>query len=91
MAPQLCRCDPVEVMIEPAPQHGLIEIEPLLFVTIMPAEAAIGNANASNAKTTTRLMFIPSQDSFSSQFHLEVCLQGIGRLVCIVHLLFQNQ
>jgi hypothetical protein len=56
MANQLFSCDPVEVT--PALE---IEIEPNWLVTIMSAQAAIGNANASNARTNTRLILIPPQ------------------------------
>jgi hypothetical protein len=38
-----------------------IEIVPNWLVRIISAQAAIGNANASNARTTTRLILIPSQ------------------------------
>jgi hypothetical protein len=50
--PQLVSCEPFELM--PAFE---IAIVPNSFVISIPlAQAAIGNANASNAKTTTRLI-----------------------------------
>ena len=58
-------CDPVEVMvvkpIVPNPEPPMFEnaIVPPLFVAIISAQADIGSANASNARTTTtRLMLI---------------------------------
>jgi hypothetical protein len=49
-------------MVMPAVE---IVITPYRFVKLIPsAQAAIGNANASNARTTTRLMLIPSEDFF---------------------------
>jgi hypothetical protein len=67
-------------------------IEPSWFVKLKPsAQAAIGNANASNARTITRLMFIPSADFFVfPKFHLEACAQGIGRRPFLLHLSFQS-
>jgi len=46
-------CDPIELM--PAAET---EIDPNSFVRLIPsAQAASGNANASSAKTMTRLIF----------------------------------
>src|SRR5258706_1675806 len=54
---KLCSCEPNEL----TPEFE-IETEPNMLVrTMSSAQAAIGNANASNARTTTRLMLIPSQ------------------------------
>src|ERR1700676_2843348 len=49
-------CEPFDTM----PAFD-IETVPNWLVRIISAQAAIGNANASNARTTTRLILIPSQ------------------------------
>jgi len=91
MASKLVNSDPTELMTEPKPQQPEIEIEPNVFVRVIGlAQAAIGNVNASNARTTTRLMLIPSIINVFSQIRLGIRLQGIGRLLLLMHLLFQN-
>jgi hypothetical protein len=60
-----------------------------LMIEMSSAHAAIGNASASNAKTTTtRLMLNPPKVSiFLAQTYLELAGQGIGRLLsyCTCH------
>jgi hypothetical protein len=71
---KLVSCDPVEVIVEVpivpnpfVPVMPVIAIVPVwLLVVIVSARAAIGNASSSKARnTTTRLMLIPPNSSFS--------------------------
>lgn len=72
----------------------VIEIVPPWFVSVMlSAQTAIGNANASNAITATRLIFVPSQ-IFCSLSYIPLTkglrLKGIRRLYRLEHLPFQT-
>src|SRR5260221_12104278 len=85
---KLCSCEPNEL----TPEFE-IETEPNMLVrTMSSAQAAIGNANASNARTTTRLMLIPSQIFllFRSCATTRTSARDIGRLWYIEHLWFHN-
>jgi len=76
--------EPFEVI--PALEIAMV---PNSFVSVMPsAQAAIGNAKASNARTTTRLILIPSQfvPNISPRSNVP---QGIGRHVLAVHVMLQ--
>src|SRR6266853_3068783 len=68
------------------------ETVPNWLVRIISAQAAIGNANASNARTTTRLILIPSQIflSFISLFHLGTLCSRYRSPLLLEHLWFQN-
>ena len=67
MKPQVTSCDPIEVMVDtpivpnpPVPAIPEMLSPPFWFVKeIVFAQAAIGNAKASNPRTNTRLILVP--------------------------------
>src|SRR5258708_39485512 len=66
------------------------ETVPNWLVRVIPsAQAAIGNANASNTRTTTRLILLPSQ-IFLPFFHLGTSCPRYRSPLLLEHLRFQN-